>query len=204
MSDTKIEWATRGRISSHGYVLVYVGEKHHLADVNGEAYEHRIVAEKVIGRSLGPGETVHHLDGIKSNNAPENIVVCPTIRHHRANHRKRHDKSLRMPGEPNPVIACACGCGGMFTKYDSSGRPRGYITGHNSIPKERPLCSCGCGGTLKYGARYYLFGHGTKKARNHPISCACGCGSEFQLYDAHGRERRFVSGHNQRGANGQF
>lgn len=38
-------------------------------------HEHRVVAEEILGRKLKPGETVHHMDGNKRNNRPENIRV---------------------------------------------------------------------------------------------------------------------------------
>lgn len=43
-------WKGGRSIASNGYVLVRVGKKHHLADVRGYAYEHRIVAEQKLGR----------------------------------------------------------------------------------------------------------------------------------------------------------
>lgn len=55
-------WRGGKTISSHGYVLVRVGIKHHLADVRGYAYEHRVIAEQKIGRKLKQGEIVHHKD----------------------------------------------------------------------------------------------------------------------------------------------
>ena len=38
-------------------------------------HTHRIVAEQKLGRPLKPGEVVHHIDGNKRNNNPENIMV---------------------------------------------------------------------------------------------------------------------------------
>lgn len=38
-------------------------------------HEHRVVAEEILGRKLRPGETVHHMDGNKRNNKPENIRI---------------------------------------------------------------------------------------------------------------------------------
>lgn len=55
-------------------------------------YLHRIIAERSLGRSLRPGEIVHHLDEDKTNNSPENLVVCSSA----SVHRQYHRKSLRQ------------------------------------------------------------------------------------------------------------
>lgn len=59
---TNSQWKGGRVIASNGYVLIRVGTDHHLADVRGYAYEHRLVAEKKMGRRLRKGEQVHHLD----------------------------------------------------------------------------------------------------------------------------------------------
>lgn len=120
---------SKGSISSHGYMLIYVGKDHHLADVRGYAYEHRLVAEKKLGRRLLPGEIIHHVDGDKLNNDPSNIEISPSIAHHKVFHRGSLCR-LRHPDEDNPMICCSCGCGAKFLKYDSNGRPRQYLSGH--------------------------------------------------------------------------
>lgn len=125
-------WRGGRSVSSHGYILIRVGRKHHLADIRGYAYEHRLVAERKLGRRLIPGELVHHIDDDKKNNHPENLVVVGGNAGHYVHHRKR--KELRLPGEPNPTIVCSCGCGESFPRYDSSGRPRNYVSGHNPHP----------------------------------------------------------------------
>lgn len=126
-------WRGGRSIASNGYVLLRVGVGHHLADVRGYAYEHRVVAESKIGRRLMPGELVHHIDGNKQNNAPENLEVCTGNAEHFLHHRKRGD--LQLPGEANPLVACACGCGEQFPRYDDSGRPRKFVSGHNASKK---------------------------------------------------------------------
>lgn len=116
--------------ASNGYILVLVGTEHHLADVRGYAYEHRLVAENSLGRRLLLGEIVHHRDGDKTNNTSGNLEVVASIAAHRHEHKGPHSKQ-RAPGERNVVIECECGCGTQLSRYDSSGRPRRFITGHN-------------------------------------------------------------------------
>src|SRR3989304_730978 len=82
-------WKGGRSVASNGYVLIRVGVDHHLADCRGYAYEHRLVAEAKLNRRLVPKEAVHHINGIKDDNRPENIEVLPTRAHHMVLHRKR-------------------------------------------------------------------------------------------------------------------
>jgi hypothetical protein len=125
------QWKGGRSVASNGYVLIRVGKAHHLADVRGYAYEHRLVAERILGRRLEPGEVPHHKNGVKTDNRPENIAVVSRALHG-VHHRKPESKRLRMPGEDNPMILCACGCGTALARYDVSGRPRRFISGHNA------------------------------------------------------------------------
>lgn len=117
-----------------GYVLIYVGKNHHLADCRGYAYLHRVNAEKKIGRRLRKGEQVHHKDGIRDNNEWDNLIVKKDRAAHAVEHRKRTD--LKLPDEPNYYVECLCGCGEKFLKYDEINRPRDYVSGHNPVQSE--------------------------------------------------------------------
>lgn len=126
-------WKGGKTVTSHGYVLVWVGKDHPLADVRGYAYEHRLVAAQQEGRVLDSKEHVHHKDEDHANNQPDNLEVKASLAEHKLAHRAP-DSKLRLPGEANELLKCACGCGGELLKYDPQGRPREYLSGHNPMP----------------------------------------------------------------------
>lgn len=122
-----INWKGGRVIEPRGYVLIYVGKDHPLADCRGYAYEHRLKAR------ARKGQLIHHDNERKGDNRRRNLIKT-TRRLHRTLHRKS-DSKLRKPGEPNLIVKCACGCGAKFRRYDENGmgRPRHYISGHNPI-----------------------------------------------------------------------
>lgn len=123
-------WRGGRHIGSNGY-FKRLAPEHPSADSKGYVYEHRLVAEDLLGRRLQSGEIVHHKNGIKTDNRPENVEVLPSFAHHRVRHRRRDGR--RLPGEDNPIVQCFCRCGMTFMKFDSSGRPRRFVSGHNAL-----------------------------------------------------------------------
>ena len=57
----------------------------------GGRHEHRVVAENKLGRALLKGEVVHHIDGNKQNNHPDNLAVMSQGAHMR-------EHGLGIPG----------------------------------------------------------------------------------------------------------
>ncbi len=48
-----------------------------------DQYEHRLVAEEILERRLVFGEVVHHINGRRDDNRPENLCVMSRVNHDR-------------------------------------------------------------------------------------------------------------------------
>lgn len=70
-----------GRKKSDGYVFIW-SPHHPYAGKSGYVKENRLVVEKHICRFLKPEEACHHINKIKNDNRPENLMAFKSDRLH--------------------------------------------------------------------------------------------------------------------------
>ena len=70
-----------GKILVDGYIYIY-SPTHPNKTKNGYILEHRLVMEKHIGRQLLTTEVVHHINGIKTDNRIENLILYSSCGEH--------------------------------------------------------------------------------------------------------------------------
>jgi hypothetical protein len=102
-------------VDRDGYIL-FRAPKHPYANAAGYIREHRLVMEGIVDRFLRPEEVVHHRDGVKSNNSPDNLELFPSNAEH-----KQHDmignawalgdinnpkRSVRVMRSPRTLLNC--------------------------------------------------------------------------------------------------
>lgn len=123
-------WAG-GSTSDKGHVLVKV-PGHPQANAHGYVRLHRLVMEAKLGRPLLATEVVHHIDGNKQNNHPDNLMLFDKNSQH-----LRYELSGRRPRWTE---------GGK--QQIAEGVRRGAVTRHNAMLRRLSEWLLGRGGSL--------------------------------------------------------
>ncbi len=154
------------RDKSLGYTY-FTDHSHPLANDQGKVYLHRHVASLQLGRWLRADEHVHHVDGVRSNNAPTNLVVADPSTHARIHHpeQKRFCVHCKKEIVTRAVKFCSTTCSGIAARraarpspaqiaieiadvgYEAVGRRYGvsgnairrWVRPHSSTGQEQPV-----------------------------------------------------------------
>jgi hypothetical protein len=80
--DRNPAWRGGRHLRVDGYVEVWTP--------SGRRLEHQVVMERVLGRTLAPGEVVHHKDRDRQNNDPSNLELTTQSAHVREHLHEMH------------------------------------------------------------------------------------------------------------------
>lgn len=110
-------------------------------DGNGSGItEHKVIVEKVLGKSLGESVEIHHVDGNGQNNSHANLVVCPDHAYHALLHRRQ--RALDACGNANWLKCVFC------KQYDAPEKLHLYIPKDQVTPRANHV-SCSTGNRRK-------------------------------------------------------
>jgi len=76
------------RLSSYGYLMRYKPGHPH-AHSNGYAFDHILIVERVLGKSLPEKAEIHHVNENKIDNSNANLVLCEDNAYHTLLHQRK-------------------------------------------------------------------------------------------------------------------
>lgn len=90
-------WKGGRVIDKKGYIRIWKPD-HPRASKQSYVMEHRLVMEQTLGRYLEPWENVHHINGIKGDNRPQNLELWAS-----------KQPAYQRVGDPPHCETCRCG-----------------------------------------------------------------------------------------------
>lgn len=110
-------WKGGKRVNHNGYIEVRKPD-HHRSRKNGYVFEHILIAENKIGRSITTSEDVHHINGDKTDNRECNLEVLSKSNHAILTALERKEKNIHL---------CS-NCGeGVYRKPSQVARGKGKV-----------------------------------------------------------------------------
>ena len=102
-----------GRIKSAGGYVYLWKPSHPRATSTGYVLEHRVIAERALGKFLPVDAIVHHVNGNGHDNRPRNLVICENIAYHSLLHARARGETS---APPRGLGACQEQKGGSFNE----------------------------------------------------------------------------------------
>lgn len=81
-----------GRIKASDYWKIWI-PTHPNADSKGYVFEHRLIMEQFLGRYLTKTEQIHHINGNRTDNNIDNLMLFPNHAEH-----KKYEMTIDMSG----------------------------------------------------------------------------------------------------------
>lgn len=103
-------WKGGRKIHGRGYVQIHM-PFHSRADSRGYVFEHILIAEKALGKSLPEGAAVHHANGSKDNGP---LVICQDNAYHML--LEQRTRAYKACGHADWRKCCFC------ERYDPMGK----------------------------------------------------------------------------------
>ena len=93
-----MNWKGGRKQHGEGYLEIYLPSHPH-SRANGYVFEHVLVASQALGSALPVGAIVHHINGVRTDNQNQNLIICDSVSYHRILHVR--EQAREACGHPN-------------------------------------------------------------------------------------------------------